>query len=140
MSREGEIVEVFQRLASMGRLFTADELNQQWKPAAYRGTQDSGDLGRLATVRRVLRTIEALGLITRTPEGAFLSTTPQQAQAEYAAYSKTDTGEAPPAGPPSQGGDGGGGGQAGDGFRQVLSHPHLFVLPSSDFERLLETI
>ena len=140
MSRESEIVEVFQRLASKGRHFTADELNLHWQPANYRGAQDPGDLGRLATVRRVLRTIEALGLITRTREGAFLSTAPQQAEAEAVARSNFGAGEAPPAGPPPQGGDGQGGGQAGDGFREVLSHPQLFVLPSSDFERLLESI
>lgn len=138
MSREREIVEVFRDLVSNNKPFTAEYLNLSWQPADYRGTQDLSHPSRMATVRGVLRTLEALGLIDRTSNGQFHATDSQRAHVDPLPVHGTV--EGPPAGPPPQGGDGQGGGQGGDGFREVLSHPHLFALLPSDFERLLETI
>ncbi|MCT9810828.1 hypothetical protein N0K08_09290 [Acidovorax sp. Be4] len=135
MSRESEIVEVFRRLVSEKQSFTAQELNARWQPENYRGSLDPIDQSRMSTVYRALRTLEALGLIKRTQDGTFQVEAPEQGA------TLTDAVDGPPAVPPPQRGDGqGNNGQSGDGFREVLSHPYLFALLPSDFERLLETI
>ena len=63
MSREAEIVEAFQRIAAKQRFFSVEDVNGNWNPSDYHGAPDLSAGGRLATVRAVLRTLEALGML-----------------------------------------------------------------------------
>ena len=138
MSREAEIVEAFQLIAAKQRFFSVEDVNANWHPADYHGATDLSAGGRLATVRAVLRTLEALGKLRR--EGARLeATTWHWDQVRLA--SRKPAADGPPDGsPPPPDGGNQRGGQGGDGFREVLSHPHLFAMAPADFDRLLEAI
>ena len=139
MSREFEIYEAFQVVSAKQSFFSPEDVNTKWNPAEYRGVVDPTAGGRLATVRAVLRTLEALGLVRRAENGMLQATSWQRERERLAIRARADS--FPPGGlPPPPDGDNQGGGQGGDGFREVLSHPYLFALPTADFDRLLESI
>lgn len=150
MSRELEIVQALEGLAESTESFRAEDLAKTWAPNDYRGDpglQDGLAPGRLAAVRRVLRTLEVLGAVKRKPDGTFqvvgtnlVSAWPGQSPGN-SPDSKGGGRSTPP--PPSDGGAGGrgnGGGEKGGGFREVLSHPHLFTLAPEELQVLLASI
>lgn len=155
MSRELEIVEAWQRVADRQQPFTAEDVTSEWKPEGYRAASATPEDSRLATVRRVLRTLEALEVIERHPNGNFqdpgwqrqndrqvlLKDRRSDGSNEYASK-RVQVPEGPPDAPPPPPGDDdqGDGGGGGEGFREVLSHPYLLTISQADFERLLGEI
>lgn len=160
MTREKQIVEIVLQLLDKGQPFGPKDVVFR-----HRAIRDSRGWKELPghrpeqMVRPVLRSLEALEVLKSDDgRGSFFAgdrydrfraerddkKDPPEHEVEGSQSSSRD-GERTGGGgggdrsvPPGGGSDDGDG--VGRGYREVLSHPHLFSLPSDDFELLLNSI
>lgn len=152
-TREAQVVVAIRRLMSRGSPLSIARVVDEIRHAeAEQGIPPFGESAD-RTVGAVLRSLEAAGLLTRRDDGQlvrsssgpdlFESTDRDDSLGEVGSEESAALGDNNPPPPPRPpGGAGGDSGNAapGDGYREVLSHPHLFALPVDRFQELLQTI